>query len=53
MLIKDHAVLAPVNKFRIVQTACRAFMGPDKPSSLVTTLSNRNSLIQGDFVEGE
>jgi hypothetical protein len=28
------------------------FMGPGKPSSLVTTLLNRNSLLQGDLLEG-
>jgi hypothetical protein len=29
------------------------FMGPDKPSSLETTLSNRPSLLQGGLVEEE
>jgi hypothetical protein len=28
-------------------------MGPNKPSNLVTTLSNRPSLLQGGLVEGE
>jgi hypothetical protein len=51
--IKDCAVLASVSKFRIVLTARRAFMGSDKLSSLVTTLSNHTSLLQGVFMEGE
>jgi hypothetical protein len=51
--IKDHIILTLVSKFRIVLTACRAFLGPDKPSSLVTTLSNLTSLYQGGFMEGE
>jgi hypothetical protein len=51
--IKDRAILASVSKFRIILTACRAFMGPDNSSSLVTTLSNRTSLLQGGFMEGE
>jgi hypothetical protein len=29
------------------------FMGPGKPSSLVTTLLNLTSLLQGGLVEGE
>jgi hypothetical protein len=29
------------------------FMGPDKPSSPVTTLSNRTSLLRGGLLEGE
>jgi hypothetical protein len=29
------------------------FMGPGKPSSLVTTLLNRPSLLQGGLLEGE
>jgi hypothetical protein len=29
------------------------FMGPSKPSSLVTTLSNRTSLLQDGLLEGE
>jgi hypothetical protein len=48
--INDRAVLAPVSKFRIVLTVCQAFMGSDKPSSLVTILSNYTSL---DYIEGE
>jgi hypothetical protein len=51
--IKDHAVLGPVSKFRIVLTAYRCFMGPDKLTNLVTTLSNHTSLLQGGFMEGE
>jgi hypothetical protein len=27
MAIKDHAVLAPVSKFRIVLTTCQDFLG--------------------------
>jgi hypothetical protein len=53
MSIKGRAVLAPVSKFIIVLTACQAFMGPDKLSSLVTTLLNRTSLLQGSFMEGK
>jgi hypothetical protein len=45
MSIKDRAILALVSKFRIVLTACRSFMGPGKPSNLVTTLSNHTSLL--------
>jgi hypothetical protein len=29
------------------------FMGPGKPSSLVTTLSNHTSLLQGSLLERE
>jgi hypothetical protein len=53
VLIKDCVILVPVGKFRIVLTACQIFMGPDKPSSLVTILSNHTSLLQGGFMEGE
>jgi hypothetical protein len=34
VLIKGRVVLAPVSKFRIVLTACRDFMGANKPSSI-------------------
>jgi hypothetical protein len=51
--IKDRVILAPVSKFRIVLTACWAFMGLDKPSSVVATLLNHTSLLQGGFMEGE
>jgi hypothetical protein len=51
--IKDHAILTPVSKFRIVLTTCRAFMGSNKLSSLVTTLSNCTSLLYGGLMEGE
>jgi hypothetical protein len=30
-----------------------SFMGPGKPSSLVTTLLNRTSLLRGGLLEGE
>jgi hypothetical protein len=50
MSIKDRAVLASMSKFRIVLATCRAFMGIDKLSSLVTSLLNRASLLQGDFI---
>jgi hypothetical protein len=33
--IKDRAILAMVSKYIIVLTAYWAFLGPDKPSSLV------------------
>jgi hypothetical protein len=51
--IKDRAILSTVSKFRMVLTACHAFMGPDKPSNFVTTLLNHTSLLQGNFMEGE
>jgi hypothetical protein len=50
MSIKDRAVLASMSKFRIVLATCRAFMGIDKLSSLVTSLLNHASLLQGDFI---
>jgi hypothetical protein len=53
MSIKDHAVLTTMSKFRIILTAYRTFMESDKSSSLVTTLLNCISLLQGDFMEGE
>jgi hypothetical protein len=38
----------------LICTGCMSgFMGPDKPSSLGTTLSNRPSLLRGGLLEGE
>jgi hypothetical protein len=37
----------------LVLATCRGFMGPGKPSSLVTTLSNHTSLLWGGLLEGE
>jgi hypothetical protein len=51
--IKDHIVLALMDKHLFVLTACRVFIGPGKPSSLVTNLSNCTSLLQGGLLEGE
>jgi hypothetical protein len=36
--IKDCVVLTLVSTFGIILTVCRVFMGPDKPSSLVTAM---------------
>jgi hypothetical protein len=52
MSIMDYGILASVSKFRIVLTACQAFIGSDKLSILVTNLSNHTSLLQGGFMEG-
>jgi hypothetical protein len=51
--IKEIAILALVSKFRTILTACQVFMGLGKPSSLVTTLLNHTSLLQGGSIEGK
>jgi hypothetical protein len=53
MSMKVRAILALVSKFRTVLTACRPFMGSGKPSSLVTTLLNRTSMLQGGSMDGK
>jgi hypothetical protein len=50
--IKDCTILAPMASFDLYWPHVR-FMGPDKPSSPVTTLSNRTSLLGGGLLEEE
>jgi hypothetical protein len=42
-----------MSKFRIVLIACQTFMESDKPSSLVTIMLNRTTLLQGSSMERE
>jgi hypothetical protein len=44
-LVKDHAVLALMASLKFYTDRMLGFMGPDKPSSFVTTLSNCTSLL--------
>jgi hypothetical protein len=50
--INDRVVLAQWISFDLYRLHVR-FMGSGKPSSPVTTLSNRTSLLQGVLLEGE
>jgi hypothetical protein len=52
MSIKDHVILSLMACFNLYSPHVR-FMGLDKPSNTVTTLSNRPSLLQGGLLEGE
>jgi hypothetical protein len=52
MSIKDHVVLALMAILDLYWPRV-GFMGPGKPSSPVTILSNRPSLLWGDLLEGE
>jgi hypothetical protein len=52
MLLKDHIVLASMVSFDLYWPHVR-FVSPDKPSSPVTTLLNRPSLLWGGLLEGE
>jgi hypothetical protein len=45
MLVKDHAVSALMASLKFYTDRMLGFMGPDKPSSFVTTLSNCTSLL--------
>jgi hypothetical protein len=50
--IKYRVVLAPMARFDLYWPHV-GFMGTGKPSSPVTTLSNRTSLLHGGLLEGE
>jgi hypothetical protein len=51
--IKDHRHFGPGGQALIYTDYMSGVIGPDKLSSFITTLSNRPSLIQGGYVEGE
>jgi hypothetical protein len=52
MSIKDRIILASMASFDLYCLHV-GFMDLGKPSSLVTNLSNRTSLLQGGLLEGE
>jgi hypothetical protein len=52
VLIKDCVVLAPMANFDFYWRHV-GFMGHDKPSIPVATLSSRTSLLRGGLLEGE
>jgi hypothetical protein len=52
VLIKDCVVLAPMANFDFYWPHV-GFMGHDKPSIPVATLSSRTSLLRGGLLEGE
>jgi hypothetical protein len=52
VLIKDRVILISMVSFDLYRPHV-GFMGTSKPSSPVTTLSNRPSLLRGDLLEGE
>jgi hypothetical protein len=43
----------PDGKPWFILATCQVFLGPGKPSSPITTLSNCHSLLQGGLLEGE
>jgi hypothetical protein len=51
--LRTSSFLAPGGQAFICTDRMSGFMAPHKSSSLVTTLSNRISLLQGGHVEGE